>query len=405
MKRWIILGFAAATVAAVAVWIVRNTTWDYTSVPGPLKGEAVTNPFYARQRFVDALGGQAERRLVLGTLPDNAVLMLSYWHWSLIESRRRELEKWVEAGGRLVVGPTLIGGAEELERWSGIAREDPDDEEEDEEGEPEEAVLEDTSSLTDSTDSAFCSTLEVETTDLPAAREEYHVCRLSVGTWLTSRNKPSWSLIDADGQLQALRVSVGRGSVTMVNASPFGNRDLTKFDHGALFVAAAQLRRGDHAVFLSEEERSSLLSLMWTYGSPAVVLALILLAITLWRYGVRFGPLSAPPDSSRRSIAEQIRGTGQFIARCGNQALHAAMVRALNETASRHIARYARLPQDERIRAIARLAGTESDALEALVNYRGPRRAGDLRNAIMVLELTRRHILEADEKKRGRHAS
>jgi len=147
------------------------------------------------------------------------------------------------------------------------------------------------------------------------------------------------------------------------------------------------------------------LSLTWTYGAPVVLLSLLLLAISLWRYGVRFGPLAATPDPSRRSIAEQIRGTGQFMVRFGNQALHAAMVRALQETAQRHIPGYARLAPEDRVHAIARLTGANAEALTEMINYRGPRRTGDLRNAIAVLEQTRRRILEVKDSKGKKHAT
>ena len=69
--------------------------------------------------------------------------------------------------------------------------------------------------------------------------------------------------------------------------------------------------------FLSEEEHSSILALMWYLGWPVVLLALALIALALWRNSVRFGPLVAVPEQARRSLAEQIRGTGLFVIRFG----------------------------------------------------------------------------------------
>ena len=54
----------------LVTYIARNTYWDEISIPTPLRGEAVTNPFYAAQRFAEALGARTEWRQALGTLAD-----------------------------------------------------------------------------------------------------------------------------------------------------------------------------------------------------------------------------------------------------------------------------------------------------------------------------------------------
>ena len=139
-KRWIIPAIALVGLALLAWWIASNTYWAEIDVRMPLRGEAVSNPFYAAQRFTEALGAQAEKRQALGTPPStDSVLVLSYWHWSLIASRRKQLEQWVQAGGRLVLDRTLIGGEEELKHWSGLelaylpdTNEEEDEEEEEE---------------------------------------------------------------------------------------------------------------------------------------------------------------------------------------------------------------------------------------------------------------------------------
>jgi hypothetical protein len=194
--------------------------------------------------------------------------------------------------------------------------------------------------------------------------------------------------------LQAVRIRVGRGSVTSINADPFGNRDLTEIDHGQLFVSATQLRRGDRVIFISERDHPSLLRLIWMYGAPVVVLFFIMVAALLWRGSVRFGPLSAATETARRSIAEQIRGTGQFTIRLGGgKALHAASVRALHEAANRRLAGYASSAHPERIAAIARATGIDTETLEHAINHGGARRTADLAHTIATLEAARRKIL------------
>src|SRR5262249_52299120 len=83
----------------------------------------------------------------------------------------------------------------------------------------------------------------------------------------------------------------------------------------------------------------TLLSLMWSAGWPVIVLALILVLLALWRGAPRFGPLEAPPSTARRSLAEQIRGTGQFTLRVGGgRALQAAALPALADLAVARLA-------------------------------------------------------------------
>lgn len=395
----IMIAIALAGLGLLIWGIAANTYWGDSQVPLPLQGEAATNPFYSRQRLVEALGARADKRDVLGDLPSSdAVLVLSSWHWDVIESRRERLEQWVESGGRLVVDSTLVDPNDALEGWSGIATQHkaPADEEsgDEESGEAEEPEVPEALEQLLGSKLGPCTTLEIE--PAAAGRTSYRVCNLAKRQWLETERPTEWLLQAEDGRLQAIRVSVGRGSVTMLNATPFANRDFLEADHALLFVALTQLRQDDEVLFLSEEERPTLLSLMWNHGAPAIVLAWLLLAAALWRGGVRFGPLTARPDGARRSIAEQIRGTGQFTLRFGGgRALHAAMVRALEETAQRRIPGYATLPESERVAAIARCAGVDAGPLAEIIAYTGSRRAGELRNSVTTLEYTRRRLLDA----------
>ena len=131
------------------------------------------------------------------------------------------------------------------------------------------------------------------------------------------------------------------------------------------------MRRGDDVHFISEDDHPSLLALLWQYGAPVVMLSLTLVALVLWRGGVRFGPLAAAPDAARRSLAEQIRGTGQFALRHGGgNSLHAASVRALDEAAQTPDSELrAVCPPSERAAALARLTGLDRDALAAAVQH------------------------------------
>jgi hypothetical protein len=132
-----------------------------------------------------------------------------------------------------------------------------------------------------------------------------------------------------------------------------------------------------------------------------VMVMLALVAAFIWRGAVRFGPLAPPTVAARRSLADQIRGTGRFTLRHGGgESLHTAGVRALDEAARRRINEYARLTSEERVAALARVSGFDRDSLAAAVQHPARRTAADLRRALLVLEGARRQLLVSHERVR-----
>jgi hypothetical protein len=219
------------------------------------------------------------------------------------------------------------------------------------------------------------------------------LCALDETSWFETARRPAWALRNTSG-VQVVRVAVGRGSVTAINGTPFQFRNLLDGDHGWLFVAATGLRPGDEVHFLTENDHPSLLTLMWRHGAPAIVLLLAAIGLALWRASARFGPLAEPRPIARRSLAEQIRGTGQFALRHGDgESLHEAAVRALTEAATRRIPGYAQMPPGDRAEALAALTGFERNAFTAAVHHAGLRSSGELRGTLAFLETARREML------------
>jgi hypothetical protein len=379
VKKLVGIAIGVAGVLILA-WIASHLSFREVTLPLPLRGEAARNPFYAAIQLSRNLGADARWEQMFTEPPRHSVLVLSGWNWTLSRARRERIEKWVEDGGRLVVDAWLLGDAEIFEKWTGIANEAI------ERGADEESTEND--ELVEDFFEESCIVLTEDQT-----RRELEVCDTDLVNTLATSRDLLWALRDGE-RIDALRVAVGRGSVTAINGEPFRGRTFMQADHMKLFLAATQLHRDDTITFLTEDEHLSLLALVWRFGAPAVLLLLAAAGITLWRAGVRFGPRVAAAESARRSLAEQIRGTGQFVLRFGGgRALHAAANRALRDVARQRIHDYERLSSEARVIALAKATGLGVGDLSHAINFSGDRNSHELRNAIAVLETARRHVL------------
>jgi hypothetical protein len=294
--------------------------------------------------------------------------------WDLLPQRRKRFEQWVESGGRLVIDGSLITSTDALGTWSGIEHSD--------------RVVSKKKQAKDDSGS-MCYPFSEDGT-----RESYLLCDLLTPKALTAHRKLEWGLRDDESNLMGARVRIGRGSVTFITGVPFIDRALLAGDNGRLFVATTQLRRGDVIYFFSESDQASLLELAVRFGWPVLWLIGVALGLAIWRGSIRFGPLAPPTETARRSLAEQIRGTGQFTMRIGSAgALHAATARALNEAAARYINAYEVLSAADRMQALATATGYEASSLAAALHNCGSGRSEHLRADLELLEAARRRIL------------
>jgi hypothetical protein len=385
-RQHVIGGLLALFVVAIVAWIATNSYWEEYDWHSGLQGEALTNPFYAAQRLAGELGAHTRlRHELVAVPPPNAIIVVGSWNWNIIPERRERLERWVSDGGRLVASQSLLAD-QKFDEWAGVTRTPSKD---------KDKVVKKFPCLP----GVECAAPETPSAQEPdKANRRWTICDLSEFNYLSTSRKVSWRLTDMHSRAQVLRIPIGRGSVTILNADPFREDALTCGDDARLFVSATQLRPGDHIEFLTEESGASLLDLIWKYGAPVVLLSAALIALWLWRSGVRFGPLMAEPDLARRSLAEQIRGTGKFTLRFGGgRALHAAVTRALDETAAHQVPHYGRLSGDERLATLAPLTGLNAHDLAAALDSNVARHPHELRKAIATLELARRHMIRIDK--------
>lgn len=370
-----------------AWWLSANTEWVDETSRRPAQGEARDNPVYAAEQLLRRLGMDAAHHESLAALPpEQGRLVLLSGDWVLVPERAEQLHQWVLRGGHLVLTRDSDWEDTPLEAWvpvevisrkpAGPAKP----------GRPFPASsavpTEHTRSELISAPPLWGSTDRVVTCDnIPAETLRP-----------TGDQSPSWALTRLD-LTYALRVPVGQGTVTVLNAdgSTFHNGPALRCDMPLLLAAAVQAEPGAVAWIYLHERREPLLAWLWQRGWIAVLIGLLALVAALWRAAVRFGPLQAPPPRLRRSISEQVRGLAAYLQRGGREALLEAQRRALDEAAARRLVRYARLPMAERMRALAAATGLPADDLYTAMTARNSTRP-ELLQRLHWLETARRRL-------------
>ncbi|WP_213959736.1 MULTISPECIES: DUF4350 domain-containing protein [unclassified Variovorax] len=388
MKDNLIRIVVALLLVAAVAWLVDATEWAPTESRTPARGEAATNAFYATQKLLRELGGTVVKRPGLDQMPPaQARLLLASRHWDLFPDRAARLREWVEQGGQLLIPGSMVGH-ESLKDWlpldSRIVKADP-------KAEPAPK-----SSAAAAAKDADCRTL-TEPDSSPASYaglRNFRFCGVHAGSEYVSKDgkrMPLWSMQGPRGA-EMLRMPMGKGSVTVIGSwSVLTNGNLLRADNPLLVAAALEARAGAEYWFVVEESREPFVRWLWHNGQAAILLGLLALGVALWRAGVRFGPLIASIGTQRRSMAEQVRGTAEFLHMHGGDALHAAQVRALDESARRQLRRHAQGDAGQRTAAIAQATGLDARALSQAMasRKRGP---GALAADLELLETARRRL-------------
>lgn len=409
----------AATVLLLigaGVWLGRSIEWVDVEVPTLPKGPALHDPFYAAKQLAIRLGARVASPRGFAQLPPaGATLVLASPRWSLFPGGAEALQRWVEAGGRLVVFPTAAWDDDEATGWlpvsavpapgDGGAASAPSPS-----PSPRPSPLPSPrpspapspppglpAGLAGLIGGARCAWFREPQDVAPAygTARAFFVCGHALQR-LTSESDAAWQLDAGNGPV-LMRVPLGRGSVvaSTIDGS-FANAALLRHDNALVFAAALQLQAGDEVWFIDDDSRVRFLALLWQHGAPAVLLALGTVALALCRGGVRFGPPLAEPPLARRSIGEQVRRTAAFVARGGGASLHRAALRALEQEARRSVAGYAGLlGSRERSEAIARRTGTDPAALAGAMDPLGTdaRARRGVAARIALIEQARRALL------------
>ncbi|NML43686.1 DUF4350 domain-containing protein [Ramlibacter sp. G-1-2-2] len=387
MSRDTVIRIAVGGLAlAGALWLANATEWVEVQVPRPPRGAAAKDSFFATEQVLKQMGARVERRQALEPLPPpGARLLLTSQYWHLFPERAEQLRRWIEAGGQLVVPATLLDRRELA--WLPLKPVD---------------RTRDAQRIKRGVDKQDCYQV-TEPAGLQAPGSDGQGFRFCGGPsfWrdLQPRENvaPQWQLNGPYG-VEMLRVPLGKGSVTAFGSWTFlNNREVLKGEHALALATALQLERGQAVWLVTEEARPPFLAWIWQNAWIAVLLAAAALAWWLWRGAVRFGPVGATPAPQRRSMREQVAGTGAFLQQHGTAALHAAQVRALQDAARARLPGFAQLTPLSVPQAIARATSLDANALTRAL-LPGPRTPERLPADLELLEAARRRLLQHQQR-------
>lgn len=174
---------------------------------------------------------------------------------------------------------------------------------------------------------------------------------------------------DEDGAW-LVRVAYGSGTITAVTSTrQFTNFDVACHDHAYLLARLLDDLAGLWIV--RHVAVSHWLDVLWQHGLALVKTLAIALLLLLWRGARLFGPQLPDPESARRSVAEHLHATGEWLWRRRDSASLLADLRA---TVRRRAER--RFPAQDPARWAQHVGLTASDVAAALNDV--PRRNSEL---------------------------
>jgi hypothetical protein len=364
-------------------WVVMHTRWVEVDVDDNPRGLAATDKRYSLRRVVEGAGATLQVQSSMEPLPPaGATLVLQSTLWNIFPERDARLKAWVENGGHLVLGGVWRGESDL--RWvplsfvqphahatPGVAKpaaaaaSDADDEQGDDQDVPAtrrqpddgEQQKRQYARMFPRQPYGYCTDFhETESTTQPSFEpgRVYRGCGYASQLRTLDHAAPTWVLANDVHETLAIRVPIGRGSVTGVSPTLItDNHGILQNDNALIAAAVLQLSPGHVVWIVEDEKREPLLGWMWHEARTPSLLALAAMALALWRLMVRFGPREAQPPRARRSMGEQVRGTGQFIAGVDPRALHAATRQAFDQVARTRVEDWAALDDATRVEALA----------------------------------------------------
>ena len=114
-----------------------------------------------------------------------------------------------------------------------------------------------------------------------------------------------------------MQLDLGEGSVTVITDSDLWKTpNLGKHDNAWLLW---YLNQGTAVTLLFNSDFDDLFTLLMRYFPQALIALISLIALTLWRAGMRQGPTRSPTSNARRQLQEHLKASADFLLRRSGQ--------------------------------------------------------------------------------------
>ena len=133
-----------------------------------------------------------------------------------------------------------------------------------------------------------------------------------------------------------MQLDLGEGSVTVITDSDLWKTpNIGKHDNAWLLW---YLNQGTAVTLLFNSDFDDLFTLLMRYFPQALIALISLIALTLWRAGMRQGPTRSPTSNARRQLQEHLKASADFLLRRSGQGtlLHALQRDILRAARHRH---------------------------------------------------------------------
>lgn len=384
---WIVLALA---LLGLSVWVGAHLERYAVERYRPPQGAALQDEHYVLREWLRRVGVTLETPSHRVLPPTSATLVLADTYWDVGRQHRRAVREWVRAGGHLVLYTSVLS-EDAHPQWLA-----------DEQiktlyhREALEQLQPEAASSPEAAPASRCFPL----TEAPGLAESrpgrvWRKCD-PLTQVLNSPRTLRWGLRDAVGW-RVLRWADGAGRITVIGEyQPTVDIQLLRDDQAALVSAAWDVRPGQPVWLWASQDRPNLWRLLWGEAWPVMGLALLALALALWRAMPRWGPWRAAVPVGQRGAVAQVRGTAAFLLRRDPAALHAAQRQALDDAVARCLPASVALDPARRWADVARRTDQDETLLRTALAGPGPGASSQAwAPALLRLEQTRRRLLHA----------
>ncbi|UUN87713.1 DUF4350 domain-containing protein [Pseudomonas extremorientalis] len=353
--RWVGLLLACLLGAGgYYVWS-KATPYDEVVDRGP-SPEALANPYLAAEHFLRQQGLTVEHAYnlkQLDTLPSKGNSLLLLGERSNMSPRQVEqLLEWARSGGHLLLVAEAL--------W---------DEETGKSGDLLLDRLQIHQTLSDEPEEPATSLKK------PSSKKARDLTKL----YVDNETAPAYFSFDTDFNLtdpkhlaqfsansarasHLMQLDLGEGSVTVITDSdPWKTPNIGKHDNAWLLW---YLNQGTAVTLLFNSDFDDLFTLLMRYFPQALVALTALVALGLWRAGVRQGPIRAPASPARRQLQEHLKASADFLLRrSGQGTLLQALQRDILRAARRRHPGFERLDNAEQRRVLEHLTRQPSHVI------------------------------------------